>query len=85
MRDFNEVAGIDEKVASGITTYNDSCLKNWMEETEMTETKSTGVSFTWCSQQEGHDRIYCKLRTDYLSTWRGQIFSTKLLLNLKST
>lgn len=48
-------------VVAGIPDLHSSGLKQMCDEVGVMDIRSFGSFFTWCNQQEGNSRIYCKL------------------------
>lgn len=61
MRDFKEVTKSEEKVAQGEYSINKSGLKECCIQLDLVDLKSVRVFYTWCNNQEGDNKIYCKL------------------------
>lgn len=60
MGDYNEVISPDEKIIHGEISTIRSGLKDCCINLELLDVKSIGLFYTWCNNQEGKHRIYCK-------------------------
>lgn len=59
--DFNEVIDVDEKVIAGVSQLHASGRKDLVTNMGLRDTISLGVHYRWCNNQEGQDRVSCKL------------------------
>lgn len=60
--DFNTTLKHDERLRGGVMDpANTRELQDFTSECELQDMRFTEEYFTWCNQQDLHDRIYCKL------------------------
>lgn len=62
MGDFNTTLFYDERIRGGNIVDSDLReLTSFTEDVEVMDMKYSGQRLTWCNNQEGRDRMYCKL------------------------
>lgn len=59
--DFNEVISTDEKKAYGVVNLHATGLNEFGLDMGLHDVASVGAFYTWKNNQQGNDRVMCKL------------------------
>lgn len=79
--DFNTTLVQEERVRNGMNVPSSTAeLQSLLADTRLVDLRSTGNYLTWCNNQHGEDRMYCKLdRVLVNSLWVSNYDNSQVL------